>query len=657
MKTLLLLMLSLIMACSDKAVGPEVTDSPLAPMIKEANQIKEAMDNGRIFRFTSDRDRQIMNGMIRDARSALMALATDPNDERAILLGARVLAERDSLVITRSDQGTTSDFFERFYSIIHEAAKRNNIDLGDVDWRMYSTSFSTGVAPWGLFTNGTNWGTGISLDESYISAQGPSNKAWLISPSFDLSRVEKPSFRISHRTRIDRNDRLGDRFSRPLINQEVFRAYVSTNYTDGDPEEANWTRLDLGPMPAGVDFHNVLTSKIDLSRFRSTNTTVAFVFNADPTVVGSHWINWTIFRFELLGKGNKAPMTARASMLMEQGFTRNDLNGFHNLRFSEAAPSFEPFGFTANQIRFARIFTNGQAGDSWLISPTISLANIEQATLEIKERVNNPKFEKMQILISDSYQGGDPLAATWETIQRQNLPAIPDNTWTNVTSSNLNISRYLGRDVVVAFRFQPQASDNIAWQIETISLMGIGPRVTPKPYALNFVPPWQRDLNDIEVIKDIDFSKGLDGMRFETVSGSPARWDITTRNEDTYLVISGHSPSGNRVGTTRLVSQEFTLSNERNLVQIRQAMNFYDRPVADREKVKILLQRENGEEQALIFEQAPNGRSWAVISSERMELDEDLRNEKVRLILEYSSDSEDAPNWNVYWVRFYSLQL
>jgi hypothetical protein len=643
-----------MMGCSDNSEIVSESSVQYRELLLQADNLQEAFAERRILSLSSNRDKIGFENSLKEARYSLILLAQNPNDVFAVQMGYRAIKELELIVINRADQPIIDNFYRQLGALISQTATRLGVDLGTLDWRLYTTNFSSSVAPWGVSSSSSNWATGVSLDESYISVRGPNNKAWLLSPTFDLTGVKNPSIRIVHQTRVDRNDRMGDAFNRVLINQEVFRAYITTDYNEEDPNTIEWQPLDLGPMPSSVDFHTVESPKIDLSQYTDQKVTIAFVLNADPRVIGSHFLTWQISTFELYGQGEMRPLLPRASVLYEHSFTRSTLLPYQQIQLLENGAVFEPFAFGAN-FRLAKIGTNGNDTDTWFFSPRLIIGEQDLMQMTIKETVLNPQYEKMELLISSDYNGGDPLNATWTLLERNNPPLPDSGTRANIVSGPFDLSHYKGQRIVFAARFKAQARDNIVWDLETISVIGIGDRVTTSELNISFTPDWANRPDPVppqNLIASFDFEVDLQGFEASTVAGDPAAWMITTRNNSGYLQITGHRPA--KEGRTRLTSPEVTLPLEGAKLQVKQALNFYGDQFHDRDLIRIQLHCQNAE--VLVdFNQRPSGNNWNIIESEQYLVPTQCLGSPIRLSFEYASGDNVAPNWNIYWARFIAV--
>jgi endonuclease/exonuclease/phosphatase family metal-dependent hydrolase len=148
-------------------------------------------------------------------------------------------------------------------------------------WSAFSV---TGPQTWGCTTFGraandpTNRASapnGLQIN-GFASGAGVPNEDWLISPAFDLSTFQFPIFSF---------------WSRVAFSGPALRLRVSTNYSGtGSPTAAGvtWTDLNADFPGSGSDVWT-LTPDIDLTRFKSANVYIAFVYTSGPEVGAARW--------------------------------------------------------------------------------------------------------------------------------------------------------------------------------------------------------------------------------------------------------------------------------------------------------------------------------------------------------------------------------
>lgn len=659
-----LLGLPLLHGCSgDSEVSAVDTTGPNRELITEADQIQEAVTQGRLLRSSSERDRNGLTSSLRDARSALIRLARNKTDRLGIELGHRALKELERLYIIRGDMGVLNDFYRDLGNVVSESARAAGIVLDDLAWTQFSYAFSDDVAPFATQTTGPEWSTGVSLDKSYIRVKqsGKTNQAWLISPSFDLTNMTNPGFKITHNTSMEKNDRFNDPFNRVLVNQTVFKVMVSTKYQDGDALKlSDWTDISsgLGVMPTGVDFHTVESSVVDLSKYISENTVVAFVFNEDTKTVGRQYLSWQINKFELVGAGELKAITPRAKPLLVTEIDDNQLAPFVKIPMSAEAPAWEYFQIGTSP-KFAKISANSKEGESWLLSPKYKLAGADSLSLVVKEVVRNPKFDQMEILISTDYEGGDPSLSNWEKLERPNTSDIPAGAWTDVVSGPFDLAKYFGSEVVVALKLTSHSGDNHDWEIASLSFVGEGDEIAFERYKVTFdIPGDIPGDSSSAAIASFNFNYGAEGFTAKEVSGTPAEFKLTSRDNRQYYNISGFKPR--KEGVVRLVSPLSELKVEAGkkvALKVTQNYNFYkSEDQAKKKLLKIFIADEAGTEEEVLFTQVPSGDNFDIITSEDLVLADSWIGKKAQVIFEYATGDNVFPSWSIYDASFIAIE-
>ena len=107
----------------------------------------------------------------------------------------------------------------------------------------------------------------------------------------------------------------------------------------------------------------------------------------------------------------------------------------------------------------------GQAfnAESWLVSPTIDLSGVSDATLMFEQAVNYATPQgALAMMISTNYNG-DVTTATWNELNLDQWPA--GNNWTFITSS-ADLSPYVGQQVTIAFKYTSSTSASPTWEVK-----------------------------------------------------------------------------------------------------------------------------------------------------------------------------------------------
>ena len=129
----------------------------------------------------------------------------------------------------------------------------------------------TGSVDWTTSTNFVQFGTAYGLITN--TSQQLSCETWLISPSIDLSAASNPKLSF---------------YSATFSANSTLEACISTDYTSGDPNSANWTPFT--PVFSSGSWNWVNSGDIDLSSYLQNNVHIAFKFNGD----NSDYYTWEI---------------------------------------------------------------------------------------------------------------------------------------------------------------------------------------------------------------------------------------------------------------------------------------------------------------------------------------------------------------------------
>ena len=108
------------------------------------------------------------------------------------------------------------------------------------------------------------------------------------------------------------------------------------------------------------------------------------------------------------------------------------------------------------------------ASESWLVSPAISLSNVSSAKLSFEhccKYETNPQQE-MTVWVTSNYTG-DVTTTAWTQLM---LSAYGSNfSWIN--SGDIDLSSYVGGDVVVAFKYVSTTSSAPSWEVKNFKIV------------------------------------------------------------------------------------------------------------------------------------------------------------------------------------------
>ena len=148
----------------------------------------------------------------------------------------------------------------------------------------YSEAFASSLGDFTTYNvNGSqvwawelNFGAKIS---GHASSSNNANEDWLISPAIDLSGQSLASLSFIHALNFSPSE--SDR-----VNNQTL--WVSSNYNNGAPANATWTKLSIPNMPSGNNWTFVNSGDIQLpSQMLQNNIHFAFKYMSNASVAGT----------------------------------------------------------------------------------------------------------------------------------------------------------------------------------------------------------------------------------------------------------------------------------------------------------------------------------------------------------------------------------
>jgi hypothetical protein len=129
------------------------------------------------------------------------------------------------------------------------------------------------------------------------------------------------------------------------------------------------------------------------------------------------------------------------------------------------------FGNPAPCARMNGFASGSVVNEDWLISPSINLNNLTQATLTFQtaSRFSGPLLE---VLVSTNYTTGAPTTATWTPLTGFTLDTNTGSfIWTN--SGPINLAPFLNNsNFRIAFKYTSTSSAATNWQVDNVTIIG-----------------------------------------------------------------------------------------------------------------------------------------------------------------------------------------
>lgn len=123
------------------------------------------------------------------------------------------------------------------------------------------------------------------------------------------------------------------------------------------------------------------------------------------------------------------------------------------------------------QCMKASAFVGGsnREAESWLISPSIDLSGIRDASLSFDHayKFTSSPENDLTVWVSTDYVSGMPSSATWTQVQIPNYPTGED--WSFVNSNAMNLSSFTGNsNVRIAFKYMSSSTESATWEVKNV---------------------------------------------------------------------------------------------------------------------------------------------------------------------------------------------
>jgi hypothetical protein len=321
--------------------------------------------------------------------------------------------------------------------------------------------------------------------EACCSKVGGSNTtSWLLSPRYDLSKVQNPQFFIRQA------------INKAPENASVMNILITTDESVADLSKVNWEKVNFTKEPK-YDPKYVFedSEKVDLSKYAGKKIVIAFRYQLGET---QSWPTWEIDSLQILGTGTlsydpvtvetlgSAPVTPTPTpttppapvvpQLYKKIFKETALTDFLVETQGNAANGWNVFTIP-NQTKPCCLKVEGSDLTSWLVTPRFDLADVKDPQFWFRQAVvkasENPDI--MTIWVTTDETITSLATANWEPITITKKPAFSTRfVWEN--SETFNLSKYAGKKIIIGFRYKTPVmeKDWPVWEVDSIQLEGNG---------------------------------------------------------------------------------------------------------------------------------------------------------------------------------------
>lgn len=278
---------------------------------------------------------------------------------------------------------------------------------------------------------------------------------------------------------------------------------------------------------------------------------------------------------------------------------------------------------------------SNKASESWLISPAINLSDATKATLVFKH-AHKFGVDKTKELTLWATEAGKE---AWEQLTIPNYGS--GESWTMVSSGNIDLSKYAGKEVQVGFKYVSTTEGAPTWEVNDVQVYSDGSGNVPTPEE------------EVTVTKDApyveSFESGLGKFIIDNKEIGSLNFVWKHDASYKYMKASAYVNGTNNVTESWLTSPVINLTGvDKAVLTFDQAINFAKGKASQYLTVVATEAGMNNWEPLTIT--YPESDSWNFIASGDVDLNK-YAGKKVQLAFKYTSSSEIAATWEVKNVK------
>lgn len=283
---------------------------------------------------------------------------------------------------------------------------------------------------------------------------------------------------------------------------------------------------------------------------------------------------------------------------------------------------------------------SNKASESWLISPAINLSDATKATLVFKH-AHKFGVDKTKELTLWATEAGKE---AWEQLTIPNYSS--GESWTMVSSGNIDLSKYAGKEVQVGFKYVSTTEGAPTWEVNDVQVYSDGSGNVPTPEE------------EVTVTKDApyveSFESGLGKFIIDNKEIGSLSFVWKHDASYKYMKASAYVNGTNNVTESWLTSPVINLTGvDKAVLTFDQAINFAKGKASQYLTVVATEAGMNNWEPLTIT--YPESDSWNFVASGDVDLNK-YAGKKVQLAFKYTSSSEIAATWEVKNVKVAAVE-
>lgn len=278
---------------------------------------------------------------------------------------------------------------------------------------------------------------------------------------------------------------------------------------------------------------------------------------------------------------------------------------------------------------------SNKASESWLISPVIGLSDATKATLVFKHAHKFAADHTKELTLWATEAGKE----AWEQLTIPNYSS--GESWTMVSSGNIDLGKYAGKDMQFAFKYVSSTEAAPTWEVNDVQVYSDGSGNVPTPEE------------EVTVTKDApyveSFESGLGKFIIDNKEIGSLSFVWKHDASYKYMKASAYVNGTNNVTESWLTSPVINLTGvDKAVLTFDQAINFAKGKASQYLTVVATEAGMNNWEPLTIT--YPESDGWDFVASGDVDLNK-YAGKKVQLAFKYTSSSEIAATWEVKNVK------
>lgn len=281
----------------------------------------------------------------------------------------------------------------------------------------------------------------------------------------------------------------------------------------------------------------------------------------------------------------------------------------------------------------ASAFVGGsnKASESWLVSPAVSLADATKATLVFKHAHKFGVDKTKELTLWATEAGKD----AWEQLT---IPTYGSgNSWTMVSSGNIDLSKYAGKEMQFAFKYVSTTEGAPTWEINDVQVYSDGSGTVPTPGE------------EVTVTKDSPYEESFEASigKFTIDNKVIGDLDFVWKHDASYKYMKASA----FVGGSGKVSESWLTSPVVDLTQVEKAVLTFEQAINHAkgnaaEFLTVVATEADMNNWEVVGITYPEQDSWDFVASGDVDLSK-YAGKKMQFAFKYTSSTDIAATWEV----------